>query len=111
VILVVWRLKMLEPGLLLLLAVAVAAVARASASVLQTWIKQAAFTRRLTKSLEGAKPQQRPDILMALGQVEKQSAGETEENETDLRGITTYEHHQLPALIFASKHVRERNGE
>ena len=50
---------MLGPELVLL-GLAVAAVARASASVLQTWIKQASCTRRLNKSLEGAKPQQRP---------------------------------------------------
>lgn len=100
---------MLGPELALL-ALAVAAVARASSSVLQTWIKQASFTRRLTKALEGAKPQQRPDILVALSQAESRSADQTSETKADSESPGN-EHHYPPALIFASKRVHEHHGD
>lgn len=100
---------MLGPELALL-ALAVAAIARASASVLQTWIKQTSFTRRLTKSLEGAKPQQRPPILEALSQAEKRSAGETDEDKAD-SGSPSDEHHYQPGLIFVNKRIPEHHGD
>jgi hypothetical protein len=109
VILIGLEVEMLGPELALL-ALAVAAVARASASVLQTWIKQESFTRRLTKALEDAEPQQRPDILVALSQVESRSAGEPDEDKAD-SGSLTDERHHLPALILASKRVHEHHGD
>lgn len=100
---------MLGPELVLL-GLAVAAVARASASVLQTWIKQASCTRRLNKSLEGAKPQQRPDIIMACSQLERRSTGGTDEDKAD-GDSQADEHHYPPALIFARKRGHEHYGD
>ena len=56
-----------------LIALALAAVVRALASVLRTWIEQASRTRRLARSLEGTKPHQRPGIIMACSHLEGNS--------------------------------------
>jgi hypothetical protein len=56
-------------------AVGLAAAARALASVLRTWIEQAARTHRLTKAIEGARPNQRPAIIQACSQLEGKPAG------------------------------------
>ena len=58
-----------------LLAVALATVAKALASVLRTWIEQASRTRRLARSLEGTKPHQRPGIIIACSRLEGRSTG------------------------------------
>lgn len=66
-----------------MIAVALAAGIKALASVLRTWIEQASRTRRLTRSLEGTKPHQRPGIIKACGQLEGKSAGRLGSGETD----------------------------
>jgi hypothetical protein len=66
-----------------LIALALAAVIKALASVLRTWIEQASRTRRLTRSLEGTKPHQRPGIITACGQLEGRSAGGRGGDEAD----------------------------
>ena len=66
-----------------LIAVALAAAIKALASVLQIWIEQASRTRRLTRSLEGTKPHQRPGIIIACGQLEGRSAGGRGSDEAD----------------------------
>ena len=47
-----------------------AVVTTASASVVKKWIEETFRTRRVVKSLEDAKPQQRPEIIRAWGQLE-----------------------------------------
>jgi len=59
--------------IVLVTALAIAAAAKALASVLRTWIEQASRTRRLARSLEGTKPHQRPRIIEACGQLEERS--------------------------------------
>jgi hypothetical protein len=66
-----------------MIALALAAGIKALASVLRTWIEQASRTRRLTRSLEGTKPHQRPGIIIACGQLEGRSAGRPVSDETD----------------------------
>jgi hypothetical protein len=66
-----------------LIALALATAIKALASVLRTWIEQASRTRRLTRSLEGTKPHQRPGIIVACGQLEGGSAGGRGSDETD----------------------------
>ncbi len=65
-----------------LIALALVTLVKALASVLRTWIEQASRTRRLTRSLEGTKPHQRPGIIMACGQLEGRSAGGSDNGET-----------------------------
>jgi hypothetical protein len=66
-----------------LIALALAAAIKALASVLRIWIEQASRTRRLTRSLEGTKPHQRPGIIIACGQLEGRSAGGCGSDEAD----------------------------
>jgi hypothetical protein len=66
-----------------LIVLALATAIKALASVLRTWIEQASRTRRLTRSLEGTKPHQRPGIIIACGQLEARSAGGRGSDETD----------------------------
>jgi hypothetical protein len=66
-----------------LLALALATAIKALASVLRTWIEQASRTRRLTRSLEGTEPHQRPGIIIACGQLEGRSAGGRGSDGTD----------------------------
>ena len=61
------------------IALALAAAIKALASVLRIWIEQSSRTRRLTRSLEGTKPHQRPGIIIACGQLEGRSAGGSDE--------------------------------
>jgi len=74
-----------------LIALALATVVKALASVLRTWIEQASRTRRLARSLEGTKPRQRPEIIQACSQLEGRSASgsgsEEPENPTRQTGI------------------------
>jgi hypothetical protein len=56
-------------------ALGVAAAAKALASVVCTWIEQAARTHRLTKALEGTRPNQRSEIIMACSQLEGKLKG------------------------------------
>lgn len=65
------------------IALALAAAIKALASVLRIWIEQASRTRRLTRSLEGTKPHQRPGIIIACGQLEERSAGRHGSDEAD----------------------------
>jgi hypothetical protein len=58
-----------------LVVLALATAIKALASVLRTWVEQTSRTRRLTRSLEGTKPHQRPGIIIACGQLEGRSAG------------------------------------
>lgn len=51
------------------------ATAKALASVVRTWIEQASRTHRLTKALEGTRPNQRPEIIMACSQLEGKPKG------------------------------------
>jgi hypothetical protein len=92
------------------LALAVVAVARASASVLQTWIVQAYQTRRLGMSLEGTEPQERPSIIGASGQLERSSTLGTGEDRTD-SGSLVDEHHRPLARILMSRHVHKHHGD
>jgi hypothetical protein len=66
-----------------LIALAVATAIKALASVLRTWIEQTSRTRRLTRSLEGTRPHQRPGIIMACGQLEGGPSGGHGSDETD----------------------------
>lgn len=43
---------------------------KALASVLRTWIEESSRTRRLDKALAGSRPNQRPGIIRACGQLE-----------------------------------------
>jgi hypothetical protein len=54
----------------LVVMVAIATGAMAVTSVLRTLIEQASRTRRLNKALEGSKPNQRPEIILACSQLE-----------------------------------------
>jgi hypothetical protein len=56
-----------------LIALVLAAIVKAVASVLRTWIEQASRTRRLAASLEGTKPYQRPGIIVACSHLEGSS--------------------------------------
>ena len=66
-----------------LIALAVAAAVKALASVLRTRIEQESRTRRLAISLEGTKPDQRPGIIIACGQLEGGPAGGRGTDEAD----------------------------
>jgi hypothetical protein len=66
----------------LVIVLAITPIVKALASVLRTWIEQASRTRRLARSLEGTKPHQRPGIIMACGQLEGRTAGESGSDET-----------------------------
>jgi hypothetical protein len=67
----------------ILIALALAAAIKALASVLRIWIEQASRTRRLTRSLEGTKPHQRPGIIIACGQLEGRTASGRGNDEAD----------------------------
>jgi hypothetical protein len=49
---------------------------KALASVLRTWIEQAARTRRLARALEDSTPNQRPHIIMACSHLESTPASD-----------------------------------
>ena len=93
-----------------LLALAIVAVARASASVLQTWIAQSSITRRLAISLEGTDPDQRPDIIEACSELERSSTGGADEERADSESLTD-EHNRPLAAILASRHFHEHHGD
>ena len=79
-----------------------AAVAKALASVLKTWIEQTSRTRRLADSLEGAKPHHRPGIILACGQLEAGSAGGSNMGEAaDM--VAADQYNQSPMLILETK--------
>jgi hypothetical protein len=85
---------------------AVAVAVKALASVLQTWIVQAFRTRRLTRSLEGAKPHQRPGIIQAFSQLEGRSTGRSDRDEIDCPDTAAGDH-QPPVLILSNKRSHE----
>lgn len=86
---------------------AVAAVARALASVLRTWIEQASRTRRLAKAIEGAKPHQRSGIIMACSQLEGRSSGGADDDEASAQHPVNG--HREPAVLVL-RHKRSRKG-
>lgn len=94
---------------LLAAVLAIAAVAKALASVSRTWIEQTSRTSRLAKSLEGTKPHQRAGIILACGQLEGRSAGGPDTGEADDL-VLADRHHQLPMLIMETNRDYERHG-
>jgi hypothetical protein len=84
-----------------------AAVVKALASVLRTWIEQASRTRRLTRAIEGAKPHQRSGIIMACGQLEGTSSGRVDDDET--RVLPAVNGHREPEVLVL-QHKRGREG-
>lgn len=94
----------------LLAALTFATAAKALASVLRTWIEQAFRTRRLIKSLEDAKPHQRPEIIMACGQLERRSAGRPDSDEAG-GAFPADEHRKAPVLVLPNKRGYERQGD
>ena len=93
-----------------LLALAVVAVAKAWAAVLQTRIVHRSRTQRLAMSLEGTEPEQRPRIIVAVGQLERSSTGRTDEDRAD-GGSLVDEDHRPPALTFVSRNAHEHHGD
>lgn len=87
----------------------IAAIAKALASVLRTWIEQASRTRRLTKALEDSRPDQRPAIIMACGQLEGKPAGEADGDAPDGR-LAAHGHPGLSVLIPQGKRSRRHRG-
>ena len=87
---------------MLLVAFAFATAVKALASVLRTWIEQTSRTRRLIKSLEDAKPHQRPEIIMACGQLEGKSVDEPVGDRADDAFLAS-EHRRPPVLILPVK--------
>src|SRR5208282_4974036 len=59
-----------------------AVVTTALASVVKKWIEETFHTRRVVKSLEDAKPQQRPEIIRAWGQLKGKAASERPDEDT-----------------------------
>jgi hypothetical protein len=93
----------------LLVTLVIGAGVKALASVLRTWIEQASRTRRLFKSLEDAKPHQRPGIIMACGELEERSAGGPDNDKAD--GVSWADvHRRPPLLILPGNHGQERQG-
>ena len=90
-----------------LIAVALATVVRALASVLRTWIEQASRTRRLARSLEGTKPHQRPGIIMACSQLEGSSTGGLGNTKAD--SPVPVEEHLQTALVLRDKGGRHEH--
>ncbi len=93
---------------LLALALALATVARALSSVLRTWIEQAFRTRRLIRSLEDAKPDQRPGIIIACGQLEGSGSPGSEKADTASHAD---EHKRLSALALTDTRGHKRHGD
>lgn len=89
---------------------AIAAVAKALASVLRTWIEQASRTRRLTRAIDGAKPHQRSGIIMACGQLEGASSGRTDDDEADVPPAANGAR-DAPVLVLQHKRGREGDGD
>lgn len=69
--------------IVLVTVLAIAAIFKALASVLRTWIEQASLTRRFTRAIEGAKPHQRSGIIMACGHLERKSSGQAADDEPE----------------------------
>jgi hypothetical protein len=90
-------------------ALGTAAIMKALASVLRTWIEQASQTRRLTKALEDSRPNQRPEIIMACSQLEGRRGGEADADAPDGKH-PTYGHSQSPMLILEDKRDLEHRG-
>lgn len=91
-----------------LIAIALATVVKALASVLRTWIEQAFRTRRLARSLEDTKPHQRPEIIMACGQLEERSAGRSDTAKTG-SAFPAEGHRRPAALISPDKRGSDRH--
>jgi hypothetical protein len=92
-----------------LLAFAVATAAKALSSVLRTWIEQAFRTRRLIRSLEDARPEQRPGIIIACSQLERGSS--TPGSEKADTASHAGEHKRLSALALTDMRGHERHGD
>jgi hypothetical protein len=80
---------------------AIAVIAKAWAPVLQTLIEQAFRNRRLYRSLEGVKPHQRAEIIIAFGELEGKSAGGPGGDETG--GLVPADADQPPLRILQNK--------
>jgi hypothetical protein len=65
-----------------------AVLAAAAASVLKKWIEETSRTRRLIKSIEGAEPPQRSEIIRACSQLEYRPIRQPDPAETDAGAAT-----------------------
>jgi hypothetical protein len=93
----------------LVIVLAIAAVVRALASVLRTWIEQTSRTRRLTRAIEGAKPHQRSGIIIACGQLERRCSGRPDDDEDGVPPAASG-HGEQAVLVLQHKRSREGDG-
>lgn len=89
------------------IALGILACAKALTSVLRTWIEQTSRTRRLTKALEGTRPNQRPEIILACSALEGTAAAKRG-RETAVAVLPAEGHRWPPELAFQGKHDDER---
>jgi hypothetical protein len=83
---------------------------RALASVLRTWIEQASRTRRFMKAIEDARPDQRPEIIMACSQLEGSAKATLGVNTTG-GALAAHRDPPPPMLLLHNRrsHVRHRD--
>jgi hypothetical protein len=93
----------------ILLVLGIAISLKALASVARTWIEQAACTRRLGKALEGARPSQRPEIILACSRLEGRAVGEPDSDVTD-EAVGALASPRLKVPIPHGKPGRKRRG-
>jgi hypothetical protein len=91
---------------LLIVALCIAAGAKALASVLRTWVQEASRTHRFNKALEDSSPIERPEIIVACSQLEGQHAAEPGPD-TAVGRLPAHTRLQPSALIPQSNHHHE----
>jgi hypothetical protein len=79
-----------------------AVLTTASASVAKKWLEETFRTRRMVRSIEDSAPDQRPDIIRAIAQLEGRSASEHPEEHTTTRHPSPW---RGVAMIEMANHV------